>query len=125
MAETLGDSATDFFFTNTFAGSLWICPNTTEVELNNSLTYLFANVYSCSTSQSYDEGSESMTPYADADEACRDDGVIPEDNGRFSVYTMMVADTFNPYIYYDSGFVQTTTRFDGQYYIDSDGYYVN
>ena len=83
------------------------------------------NAYSCSASQLLDRESDSMTPYASEDEQCEDDGVIPENNSRFEVLTMMVADTFNPYIYHDSGLVQTTTRFDGEYFITPDGTYIN
>ena len=36
---------------------------------------------------------------------------------------MVVSDTFNPYTFHESGTVQTTTRFDGDYDINRQGNY--
>ena len=60
-------------------------------------------IVSCSKSKADDEGGQDMTPYADADEECRDDGVIPDKLDRFSVWTMMLSGTFNPYTYHQTG----------------------
>ena len=38
---------------------------------------------------------------------------------------MMVSDTFNPYSFYETGSVQSTTRFAGEYLINEMGNYVN
>lgn len=66
-----------------------------------------------------------MTPYADDDEECKDEQAFPDHVGQFTVVMMLVSDTFNPYSYHETGQVQTTSRFEGDYTIDSDGYYTN
>ena len=116
------------FYTNTFAtygGKRWICPNTDTIELSNYLTMLELDIYSCSKSKIQDEGRDTMTPYASEDEECLNDGVIPADLGLFEVSTMLVSDTFNPKIYHEKGFIQTTSRFDGEYQIGPNGNYIN
>ena len=37
---------------------------------------------------------------------------------------MLISDNFNPYTYYDTGYVDVTTRFDGQYSVDGLGNYI-
>ena len=36
---------------------------------------------------------------------------------------MMISEVFNPYIYHETGDVQVTTRYDGQYWVDLSGNY--
>ena len=64
-----------------------------------------------------------MTPYASEDEDCKDDDDLPDIVDRFEVSTMLVADTFNPYTYHETGYVQSSTRFDGDYLISPKGFY--
>ena len=96
-AEQELEDENDMFYTNTFANSSWICPNTADIQLNNFTAYFEADVYSCSYSKEVDDQlGHYMTPYADEDEECMDSGTIPAQLDKFYVSTMVVSDTFNP-----------------------------
>ena len=114
------------FYSNTFANNPWVCPNTTTIETSGEGTYFAIGAYNCSASLYRDESEGNMTIYAGDDSDCKDEGVIPEKLSSFTVATMMVSDTFNPYTYHETGTVQQTTRYDGgTYSITAIGNYVN
>ena len=105
---------------------LWICPNTTTIQVSNVLKKLYVQIYSCSQSKHLDENEGDMTTYVDdQDEVCEDEGVIPDNLTKFWVTTMLPQKVFNPYYYYEKGTYQTSTRFEGNYHISLSGDYVN
>ena len=121
-ARAYGLRQSDLWYTKTFERSTMVCPNTTTIELGGSRISLAASVLSCERSELYDD-HEGLTPYSDRD--CYSNTQTQQYVGEYDVRTMMISDSFNPYQYYDTGDVQTTTRFDGQFYIDTEGNYIN
>ena len=78
------------------------------------------NVQSCTSSAQKDE-EEGTVPYSD--DVCQDEIIIEQDVSKFNVQTMMVSQTFNPYRFKETGKIQTTTRYDGDYWINDKGNY--
>ena len=112
----------NMFYSNTFADSDWICPDITSIELQRYDVFFTMDVVPCSFSKELDEGQETMTTYvANQDEECI--GFSSDQLPYFTVKTMLVSDTFNPYIYHKTGQVQSTTRFSGEYSINKNGRY--
>ena len=79
-------------------------------------------INSCGASEYFDYVDET-SPYSDVECSYETDFYDRVSNTTF--YTMMISDTFNPYKYYNTGEVQTSTRFDGRYTIGPEGNYLN
>ena len=109
------------WYTKTFSGSKWICPNTTSIRVDPNAVYLAANVYSCEYSATLDQ-SDGTTAYSD--QTCKTQEETEQYLDKFQVEIMTISDTFNPYTYYETGQMQTTTRFDGQYWLSSKANYI-
>ena len=88
------------WYTNTFqedAQSKWICPNITDIELLTTDKTLQVYIKSCSDAlNDYDEYD--LTPYSD--DGCFPETVTETYVSSFTVYTMLLSETFNPYTYY-------------------------
>ena len=92
QAEKYGEENVDMWFTKNFnyKALLWICPNTTSIQVSNVSKKLYVQVYSCSESKHLDEKEGGMTTYVDdQDEVCEDEGVIPDNLTKFWVTTML------------------------------------
>ena len=74
--------------------------------------YLEANVYPCAYSYS---------PYSNA--TCKTFNETEEMVSSLSFSTLMISHTFNPYTYRETGSVQVSTRFEGQFEVTTDGQY--
>ena len=108
------------WYTNTFVNTLkpWVCPNVTDIELLNYYNSFEMNVYTCSRSVTLDEEEGAMSSYVQNDHSC-----VDRNPDNFNVAMMLLSHTFNPYSFYEDGMIQTSTRFDGEYFIDTLGNY--
>ena len=65
LARTQGVKDIDLWYTRTFAATDWVCPNTTNIELNGRFAKgLTMQILSCTVAQENDD-AYNITSYAD------------------------------------------------------------
>ena len=103
----------------------WICPNTTEISLLNSVgknayTIFVAYVYQCLNAQLYDE-KYGIISYADKDEklTCQSANETAKIVGRFDLTKKLISMYFNPTDYHKTGKMVRTANYETQFHLNN------
>ena len=121
------------FFTQEFQntpGYVWICPNTTHINVLNdlapaALTYVNfqIDVLQCQMAQEYDEDA-GIVSYADKDEklTCKSGNETAEHASKYSVSQKLISMYFSPSDYHEYGEMLRTVDYEQTFPLSDTGY---